>query len=55
MARKVSLTVIWPIFKNKMAVISMLNGIILLKRPYISLIIATMGPKCENDLKEVKA
>ena len=32
----------------------MLNGIILLKRPYISLIIATIGSKCENNLKEVK-
>ena len=33
----------------------MLNGIILLKKPYISLIIATRGSKCENNLKEVKA
>ena len=31
MARKVTLTVIRPIFENKMAVISHLNGIILLK------------------------
>ena len=50
MARKVSLIVIWPSFENKM-----LNGIILLKRPYISHIIATIGFKCENNLKEVKA
>ena len=33
----------------------MLNGIILLKRPYISLIIATRGSTCENNLKEVEA
>ena len=33
----------------------MLNVIIILKRPYISLIIATRGSKCENNLKEVKA
>ena len=33
----------------------MLNEIILLKGPYISLIIATMGSKCENNLKEVMA
>ena len=31
----------------------MLNGIFLLKRPYVSLIIATRGSKCENNLKEV--
>ena len=31
----------------------MLNGIILLKSPYISFIIATRGSKCENNLKEV--
>ena len=31
------------------------NGIILLKRPYISLIIATRGLKCENNFKKVMA
>ena len=59
MARKVSLIVIWPSFnKNKMAVILhclMLNGIILLTRPYVSLITATRGSKFENNLKEVMA
>ena len=55
MARKISLIVIWPSLENKMAVISrhngrlMLNRIILLKRPYISLIVATRGSKCENN------
>ena len=40
-----------------MAAIShlMSNGIILLKRPYISLIIATRGLECENNLWEVMA
>ena len=33
----------------------MLYGIILLKRPYISLNIATRGSKCENNLYKVKA
>ena len=56
MAQKVSLTVIWPSFeKTKWPLYHMLNGIILLKRPYVSLIIATRGSKCENNLKEVKA
>ena len=31
----------------------MSNGIILLKRLYISLIIAARGSKCENNLQEV--
>ena len=31
----------------------MSNGIILLKRPYISLIIPTRGLECENNLQEV--
>ena len=48
MAGKVSLTVIWPSFKNKIS-----HGVILLKRSYISLIIATRGSECENNLKEV--
>ena len=58
MARKVSLIVIWPSFKNKMAITSHVKWdypIKKLKRPYISLIIATRGSKCENTLKEVKA
>ena len=55
MARKVKLIVIWPSFENTWLSYHMLNGIILLKRPYISLIIATRGSKCENNLKEVKA
>ena len=33
----------------------MLNGIILSKRPYISLIIAIRGSKYENNLKEAMA
>ena len=52
MARKVSLTVIWPSFEKQNGphlTCLMLNGIILLKRPYISLIIATRGSKCENN------
>ena len=54
MARKVSLIVIWPNLENKMARSSylMLNGIILLKRAYISLIIATGCSKCENNLRK---
>ena len=32
----------------------MLNGIIPLKRPYISLFIAIRGSKCENNLKKVR-
>ena len=55
MARKVSLTVIWPIFENKMAIMSHVKIDYPIKRPYISLIIATRGSKCENNLKEVKA
>ena len=51
MARKVKLIVSKP----KWLSYHMLNGIILLKRPYISLIIANRGSKCENNLKEVKA
>ena len=47
MARKVSLIVIWPSFENKMVVI--------LRRPYIPLIIVTRGSKCENNFKEVNA
>ena len=50
MARKVSLSVICSVFENKMAIISHVNVIILLKRPYISLIIATRDSKCENNL-----
>ena len=40
-----------------MGAISLLmsNRIILLKRPYISLIIATRGLECENNLQEVMA
>ena len=41
MARKVSLIVIWPSFENKMAIVSHVKWDYLLKRPYISLIIAT--------------
>ena len=55
MARKISLIVIWPSFENKMAVISHVKWDYPIKRPYISLIIATRGSKCENNLKEVKA
>ena len=56
MARKVRLIVIWPSnSKTKWPSYHMLNGIILLKRPYISHIIATRGSKSENNLKEVKA
>ena len=57
MGRKVSLIVIWPSFEKNGRHITclMLNGIILLKRPYVSVIIATMGSKCENNLKEVMA
>ena len=55
MARKVSLIVIWPSFKTKWLSYHMLNGIILFKKSYISLIIATRGSKCENNLKEVMA
>ena len=33
----------------------MLNGVILLKRPYISHTIAPRGSECENNLKEVIA
>ena len=53
MARKVSLIVIWPSFENKMASYHMFN--VKWDYPYISLIIATRGSKCENKLKEVMA
>ena len=53
MARKIRLIVISPSFENKMAVLSYVKGMILLKRPYISLIIAATGSKCKNNLKEV--
>ena len=55
MARKVSLIVIWPSFENKMSVISHVKWYYPIKKPYISLIIATWGSKCENNLKDVKA
>ena len=56
MARKVSLIVIWPSFESKIVVrYLMSNGIIILKRPDISLIIATRDSECENNLWEVMA
>ena len=53
MARKVSLVVIWPSFKNKMSYhMSNVKQDYPIKRPYI---IAARGSKCENNLKEVMA
>ena len=51
MARKVNWTVIWPSFENKTAIISHLKWDYPIKKAYISLIIATRGSKCENNLK----
>ena len=52
MARKVSLIVIWPSFKNKIAILSHAKWDYLLKRLYISLTIATKGFKCEISLRK---
>ena len=51
MARKVNLIVIWPSFENKMAVISHVKWDYPIKKAYNSLIIATGGSKCKNNLK----
>ena len=58
MARKVSLIVIWPSLEKKCLPYHIFNvimshGIILLKRPYNSLVIATRGSECENNLQKV--
>ena len=57
MAGKVSLIVIWASLNKNGGNITCLmsNGIVLLKRPYISLIIATIGLECENNFLEVMA
>ena len=58
MARKVSLIVIFLVLKPKWPpnhICLMSNGIILLKMSYVSLIIASRGSECENNLQEMMA
>ena len=55
MARKVSVIIIWPSFKNKMAVISHVKWDYPIKKALDLLIITTRGSRCENNFKEVKA
>ena len=50
-ARKVSLIVIWTSFKNKMAVTSHVKWDYPIEKA-LSLIIATIGSKCEKDLSK---
>ena len=47
MAKKVSLTVIWASFETHWPPYKISNGIIVVKRPDIALIIATRGSECE--------
>ena len=55
MARKVRLIVIWPSFKNKMAVLSHVKWDYPIKKALYLPYLPTRGSKCENNLKEVKA